>query len=78
MQNFYTQSRNIYPQSIVDAKRMINNNIPKFGHNNNNNKDKDKGTQQQNEDNHQTEEEELLFLQQQDDNWQYYGWCKKE
>ena len=59
MMNSYTQNRNIYPQSIVDAKRMINNYVPKFVPKNNSNKIKNK----KQEDEEPTEEEELLFLQ---------------
>ena len=70
--NAYTQNRNNYPLNIIDAKRMINNYVPKFVQKDNSKK-KGKGSQQQlnNDDEHQTEEEELLFLQQQDENWQY-------
>ena len=67
--NSYTQNRNIYPQSVTDAKRMINNDVPKFVPNSSNKK---KG-KKQDEDYEPTEEEELLFLQQQDENWQYCG-----
>ena len=38
MMNSYTQNRNIYPQSVTDAKRMINNYVPKFVPNNSNKK----------------------------------------
>ena len=72
--NSYTQNRNIYPQSATDAKRMINNYVPKFVPNNSNKKRGKK----QDEEEEPTEEEELLFLQQQDKNWQYCGWCKKK
>ena len=72
--NSYTQNRNIYPQNVMDAKRMINNYIPKFAPNSSNKK---KG-KKQDEDYEPTEEEELLFLQQQDKNWQYCGWYKKK
>ena len=30
MMNSYTQNRNIYPQSVTDEKRLINNYVPKF------------------------------------------------
>ena len=75
--NSYTQNRNIYPQSVTDAKRMINNYVPKFVHTNSNKK-KSKNQQQENKSEEQTEKEEHLFLQQQDENWQYCGWCKKK
>ena len=65
MMNLYTQNRNIYPQSVIDAKRMINNYVPKFVPNSSNKK---KGKKKE-EDEEPTEEEELLFLQQQDENW---------
>ena len=42
MMNSYTQNRNIYPQSVTDAKRMINNYVPKFIPKNNSNKNKGK------------------------------------
>ena len=74
MMNSYTQNRNIYPQSATDAKRMINNYIPKFVSNSSNKK---KG-KKQDKDEEPTKEGELLFLQQQDENWQYCGWCKKK
>ena len=64
MMNSYTQNRNIYPQSVTDAKRMINNYVPKFAPNSSNMK---KGKKQEG-DKEPTEEEELLFLQQQDEN----------
>ena len=74
MVNSYTQNRNIYPHSVTDAKRMINNYVPKVVPNSSNKK---KGKKQ--DDNYKpTKEEELLFLQQQDENWQDYGWCKKK
>ena len=73
--NSYTQNRNIYPQSMVDAKRMINNYVPKFVPKNNSNKNKGK---KQDNDYKPTKEEELLFLQQQDERWEYCGWCKKK
>ena len=74
MMNSYTQNRNIYPQSVTDTKRMINNYVPKFvPHSSNKRKSK-----KQDEDYRPTKEEELLFLQQQDENWQYCGWCKKK
>ena len=38
MMNSYTQNRNIYPQSVTDAKRMINNYVPKFIPNSSNKK----------------------------------------
>ena len=79
--NTYTQNRNNYPHSATDAKRMINNYVPKFVNNTNTNTNekKDKGSQQQgNKDKQHLEEEEFLFLQQQDNNWQYCGWCKKK
>ena len=43
MQNSYTQNRNLYPQTVTDAKRMINNYIPKFVPNN---KSRKKGNKQ--------------------------------
>ena len=52
--NSYTQNRNIYPQSMVDAKRMINNYVPKFVPKNNSNKNKGK---KQDDDYKPTEEE---------------------
>ena len=64
----------IYPPSVMDAKRMIDNYVPKFVPNNSN---KEKG-KKQDEDKESIEEEELFFLQQQDKNWQYCGWCKKK
>ena len=72
--NLYTQNRNIYLQSVTDAKRMINNYVPKFVPNSS---DKKKG-KKQDKDKEPTKEEELHFLQQQDENWQYCGWCKKK
>ena len=42
MMNAYTQNRNIYPQSVTDAKRMINNYVPKFVFKNNSNKNEGK------------------------------------
>ena len=42
MMNAYTQNRNIYPQSVTDAKRMINNYVPKFVDNNNSNQKRGK------------------------------------
>ena len=74
MMNLYTQNRNIYPQSVADTKRMINNYVPTFVPNNPNKKKSKK----QDEDEEPTEKEELLFLQQQDKNWQYCGLCKKK
>ena len=38
MMNSYTQNRNICPQSVTDAKRMINNYVPKFIPNSSNKK----------------------------------------
>ena len=75
MMNSYTQNRNIYPQSVTDAKRMINNYVPKFVPKNNSNRNKGK---KQDDNYKQTKEEELLFLQQQDECWEYCGWCKKK
>ena len=75
MMNSYTQNRNIYLQSVIDAKRMINNYIPKFVPKNNSKKIKGK---KQDDDYEPTEEEELLFLQQQDERLEYCGWCKKK
>ena len=65
MINSYTQNRNIYLQSVTDAKRMINNYVPKFVPNNSNKK---KG-KKQDADEEPTKEDELLFLKQQDENW---------
>ena len=64
MMNSYTQNRNIYPQSVTDAKRMINNYVPKFVPNSSNKK---KG-KKQDRNGGLAKEEELLFLQQQDEN----------
>ena len=75
MMNAYTQNRNIYPQSVTDAKRMINNYVAKFVPKSNSNKHKGK---KHDDDYEPTEEEELLFLQQQDERWEYCGWCKKK
>ena len=73
--NAYKQNRNIYPQSVTDAKRMINNYVPKFVLKNNSNRNKGK---KQDDDYKQTKEQELLFLQQQDECWEYCRWCKKK
>ena len=75
MMNSYSQNRNIYPQSLTDAKRMLNNYVPKFVPKNNSNKNKGR---KPDDDYEPTEEEELLFLQQQDERWEYCGWCKKK
>ena len=75
MMNSYTQNRKTYPQSMVDAKRMINNYVPRFIPKNNSNKNKNK---KQDEDEEPSKEEELLFLQQQDEHWEYCGWYKKK
>ena len=64
MMNAYTQNRNIYPQSMTDAKRMLNNYVPKSVPKNNSNKGKNRKTDN---DYKLTKEEELLFLQQQDE-----------
>ena len=56
----YTQNRNIYPQIVTDANRMINNYVPKFVPNSSNKKTGKK----QEEDDEPTKEEEPLFLQQ--------------
>ena len=74
MMNSYTQNRNIYPQSVTDVKRMVNNYVPKLVTNSSNKK---KG-KKEDENKEQTKEQELLFLQQQNENWQYCGWCKKK
>ena len=73
--NSYTQNRIIYPQSVTDAKRMINNYVAKFVPMNNSNKNKGK---KQDDDYEPTKKEELLFLQQQNERWEYCGWYKKE
>ena len=44
MMNAYTQNRNIYPQSVTDAKRMLNNYVLKFVPKNNSNKNKGRKT----------------------------------
>ena len=48
MINLYTHNRNIYPQSITDTKRRINNYVLKFVHNSVSKK-KGKNQQQENE-----------------------------
>ena len=65
MKNSYTQNRNIYPQIVTDAKRMINNYVPMFVHTNSNKK---KG-KKEDKNEEQTKKEKLLFLQQQNKNW---------
>ena len=75
MMNSYTQNRNIYQQSVANAKRMINNYVPKFVPKINSNRNKGK---KQDDDYKQTEKEELLFRQQQVERWEYCGWGKKK
>ena len=65
MMNSYTQNRNIYPQSVTNAIRMINNYVPKFVPNSSNKKKSKK----REGDEEPTEKEELFFLQQQNENW---------
>ena len=60
---------------MTDAKRMINNYVPKFVPKNNSNKNKGKKLD---DDYEPTEEEELLILQQQDGRWEYCGLYKKK
>ena len=61
----YKQNRNIYPESVTDMKRMINNYVPKFVPNSSNKKKSKK----REGDEEPTEKEELFFLQQQNENW---------
>ena len=57
MMNSYTQNRNIYPQSVTDAERMINNYVTKLVYKNNSNKKRGK---KQDKEEEPTEEEETF------------------